>query len=139
VYVNGQPKTYFALSADAFVEYPLSPDDEILAKANFFYYAKGTNAVPGQFVLPEGAVGFFLEAGYRHGWFEPLAFIEYLRGGNGTLEMFAPHVGANFWLMQHNFNLKLDLGYRKTDTLLATGVVETKEDILVTLQSQLYF
>ena len=139
VYVNNVPKTYFALSADAFAEYPFSAQDELIAKAQLLYYGKGTNYVPGQFALPQGAVGFFVEAGYRHEWFEPLAYIEYLRGGSGSLELVAPHVGANFWVIQHNFNLKLDFGYRKTDTLLASGVVETKKDILVTLQSQLYF
>jgi len=58
------------------------------------------------------STAFFVEAGYRHGWLEPLAYLEYLRGGDNTLELIAPHVGCNFWLIQHNFNMKLDVGYR---------------------------
>lgn len=140
VYYGGVPKTYLALSLDAFAEYPLSTDDEILAKANVFYYGDGQrNLTPDITLLREGGIGFFVEVGYRHGWIEPLAYLEYLRGGNNTLELVAPHIGANFWLIQHNFNLKLDVGYQRRDALNLVGVVVSTEDILATLQAQLYF
>jgi hypothetical protein len=139
VYVNAAPTTYFALSVDAFMEYPFSVEDELIVKLNIFYYADGRTFVPESSALANGGGGFFLEAGYRHGWIEPLAYLEYLRGGANTLEIVSPHVGANFWLIQHNFNLKLDIGYRRTDTLNAAGLVETTEDVLATLQGQLYF
>jgi hypothetical protein len=132
------PGDYVALSLDAFVEYPFSADDELIAKANLFYYGEGSSRITGTNALPNGGTGFFVEAGFRHGWIEPLAFLEYLRGDDNTLEIVAPHVGVNFWVTQHNFNLKADVGYRKTDTLRG-ATIETDEDILGTIQAQLYF
>jgi hypothetical protein len=132
------PGDYVALSLDAFVELPLFADDELIAKANLFYYGEGSSRIPGTTALPNGGIGFFVEAGYRHGWIEPLAYVEYMRGGDDTLEIFAPHVGVNFWVTQHNFNLKADVGYRKTETLVDT-TTDTREDIFGTLQAQLYF
>lgn len=131
---------YFAMSFDAFAEYPLSADDEIVAKANFFYYADGWNNLTTPTTMTNGGFGFFIEGGYRYGWIEPLVYFEYLRGGDNTLELVSPHVGANAWLTQHNFNLKFDFGYRHVDQLnMSTGIIETDEDILFTLQAQLYF
>jgi hypothetical protein len=138
VYVGADPGTYFALSVDAFVEYPFSADDEVIVKANFFHYSDGRSWVPGQSALANGGFGFFFEAGYRHGFIEPLVYIEYLRGGDDTLEIISPHVGVNCWVTQHNFNLKADVGYRRTDAFVGTGI-DTNEDILLTVQSQLYF
>lgn len=132
------PGDYVALSLDAFVEYPFSADNELIAKANLFYYGEGSSRITGTTALPNGGVGFFVEAGFRHAWIEPLAFIEYLRGDENTIEMVAPHVGVNFWVTQHNFNLKADVGYRKTETLMGT-MTDTREDIFGTIQAQLYF
>ena len=47
--------------------------------------------------------------------------------------------GVNFWINKHTFNVKLDVGYRKADTLAATGVTTTTKDILGTVQTQVFF
>ena len=115
VYKDGQPSTYSAISADVFAELPLSADDELIAKANFFNYGAGSTGIPGTTPLARGGIALYAEAGFRHDWFEPLAFVEYLKAKDNTLTILAPHIGANFWVTKHTFNLKFDAGYRKTD------------------------
>jgi len=43
--VNGDPGLYHALSADVFVEYPFTPDDELIFKGNFFNYGEGASVL----------------------------------------------------------------------------------------------
>jgi hypothetical protein len=71
--LDGERGDYFAFSADVFVEYPFSADDEIIAKANFFNYAEGTSTIGGS-NLPAGGVAYFGELGFRHAWIEPIVF-----------------------------------------------------------------
>lgn len=139
---NGQPGDYIALSGDVFAELPLSEDDEIIAKGNVFYYGQGSSPLASAAAtgaLARGGASFFVEAGFRHTWFEPLAFIEYLKGRDGTIEIISPHAGVNFWISKHTFNLKADVGYRQTDTLQASGATLRNKDILGTLQGQVFF
>ena len=96
VYKNGEPSTYSAISADIFAELPLSADDELIAKANFFNYGAGSTGIPGTTPLARGGIALYAEAGFRHDWFEPLAFVEYLKAKDNTLTILAPHIGANF-------------------------------------------
>jgi hypothetical protein len=140
VYKNGnEPSTYFAQSLDVFAEYPFSTEDEIIAKANFFNYSAGATGIPGSTALAQGGIAFYVEGGYRHGFIEPLAYVEYLKAGEGSLSILSPHAGANFWLNQHTFNVKADFGYRKTDTAGAAGATTTTKDILATVQAQVFF
>lgn len=137
--LDGTVGTYDAFSVDAFAELPLTEDDEVIAKANFFNYGEGTSFIGGTSALPAGGTAFFAEAGFRHAWVEPLAFVEYLQAKNDTLKILAPHVGVNFWVSKHTFNVKADAGYRKTDTPGTMGATNTKKDILATVQAQLFF
>ena len=53
----------------------------------------------------------------------------------------SPHVGANFWIEKHTFNIKADLGYRNTKRPAVapnTGDV-TLKDMLGTVQAQVFF
>jgi Phosphate-selective porin O and P len=139
--LSGDPGTYAALSADIFVDYPFTADDELVAKANFFNYSEGASGVPGSTALAAGGMAFYAEAGFRHAWFEPLAYIEYLKAKNDTLTILSPHVGANFWVTKHTFNIKADFGYRSTErpaVAPATGQV-TQKDLLATVQGQVFF
>jgi hypothetical protein len=139
--LNGEPGTYAALSADVFVDYPFSENDELIVKANFFNYSEGASGVTGSTALAAGGIACYAEAGFRHGWFEPLAFVEYLEAKNDTLTIVSPHVGANFWIQKHTFNIKADLGYRSTKrpaVAPATGDV-TLKDMLGTVQAQVFF
>ena len=149
---NGDPTLYRALSADVFVEYPFTADDELIFKGNFFNYgegaavltpavvdAMGVTTTPAQLVAGSNALGaggnaFYAEVGFRHAWVEPLAFIDYVKAKNDTLTIMAPHVGCNFWINKHTYNIKADVGYKKTEI----GAATTK-DILGTVQGQVFF
>jgi hypothetical protein len=133
VKLNGSHGDYLAFSADGFVDYPLAPDTELIVKANYFHYGEGS--VPGQTLIPAGASALFGEAGMRFGIVEPLAFIEYLKGFKGSETIVAPHGGFNLWLMKHNFNLKTDVGWRKTDF----KTERTRKDLIWTTQAQVFF
>lgn len=163
---NGDPGLYRALSVDAFVEYPFTADDELIFKGNFFNYGEGaasltpavpavtdatgmvtTPAVPATFVagssaLAAGGNAFYAEVGFRHAWVEPLAFIDYVKAKNDTLTILAPHVGCNFWINKHTYNIKVDVGYKSTKpSPRGTASADPKEskDILGTVQGQVFF
>jgi len=159
--LNGDPGLYRALSADVFVEYPFTADDELIFKANFFNYGEGaavltpavaavtdpnTGAVtpavpaalvPGSNALAAGGNAFYAEVGFRHAWIEPLAFIDYVKAKNSTLTILAPHVGCNFWINKHTFNIKADLGYKSTKP--GRGTLPENKDFLGTVQGQVFF
>lgn len=159
--VNNEPGLYRALSLDAFVEYPFTADDELIFKGNVFNYGEGaavnvnqdtttglfttaTGALPGSTALRTGGTAFYAEAGFRHAWIEPLAFIDYVKAKDDALTILAPHVGCNFWINKHTYNIKVDVGYKKTETLTpatanAAAVLATTKDILGTVQGQVFF
>lgn len=132
--LDGSVGAYLAASGDLFAELPMTADDEFVGKANFFYYGEGASFAPGSSALPAGGIALYAEAGFRHDWIEPLAFVEYLKGKNDSLKILAPHAGANFWINKHTFNVKADVGYRKTDTPATTF-----KDIIGTVQAQVFF
>lgn len=132
--LDGGRGNYFAMSGDVFVEFPLTAEDELIAKANVFYYAEGTSTIAAS-SLPAGGVGFFGEVGFRHDFIEPVVFLEYLKAREDSLTILAPHVGVNFWAMKHTFNVKTDLGYRQADR---DGLPPTK-DIIWNTQGQVFF
>jgi hypothetical protein len=131
--LDGSHGDYFAWSVDGFVDYPFTAADELIVKANYFNYGEGS--VPGQTLIPAGASSIFGEVGFRHGIIEPLAFVEYLKGRKGSVTIMAPHGGFNLWVMKHNFNLKTDIGFRKTEP----KDERTRKDILWTTQAQVFF
>lgn len=145
---DGTPTLYRALSVDAFVEYPFTADDELIFKANVFNYGEGAainpnapatgRVLPGSTALLTGGTTLYAEAGFRHAWVEPLAFIDYVKAKNNALTITAPHVGCNFWINKHAYNIKADVGYRKSEAV-AAGVTTTTKDILGTVQGQVFF
>jgi hypothetical protein len=151
---DGSHGHYMAGSVDAFAEYPFTKEDELIVKGNFFVWGKGvgvagpfatvgsaagpppvTGKIVGAGPTAYGAKAFYVEAGFRHAFIEPLAFIEVLKGNRETVSILAPHVGANLWITKHNFNVKTDLGYRRTERKNET----TLKDIFWTTQAQLFF
>jgi hypothetical protein len=71
-----------------------------------------------------------------------VVFIEYLRArprsltpALSTVKVVSPHVGINFWVAKHTFNVKTDLGHRYADRV---GAPPTK-DVLWTTQGQIFF
>jgi len=148
---------YFAASGDVFAEVPFTEADELIIKANYFYYAQGF--VQGTTQFASGATALYGEVGFRHAWVEPLAFVDYVKAngdedrlGAGAVEQsFSPHVGVNFWIMKHNFNIKTDFGYKQTTrhdvaptpaTATAPandGIYATQKDFVWTTQGQVFF
>lgn len=154
--INGgkpPPGTYSAFSADVFVEYPFSADDEILFKANFFQYGEGWSRIEGSSLLESGGIAAFAEAGFRHAWIEPIVALDYLKAKDTDVPpitrrdqaILAYHGGANFWVQQHTFNVKVDFGFRqrKIDgrrTQTGTEFDNFKhEDLFATIQGQVFF
>jgi hypothetical protein len=138
-------RNYFAGSFDVFVDYPFSADDELIVKANLFYWSIGASGLGGAAVntRPQGAISGYVEAGFRHGWVEPLVFVEYLQepsGEAGARKLLAPHVGVNFWAMKHTFNIKTDVGYRvQTSAEDLDPAPPAIRDIFWTTQGQVFF
>ena len=140
-----QRRNYFQGSLDVFAEIPFSADDEVIVKANVFYASIGASGVTGPAVntRPQGAIGAYLEAGYRMGSIEPLAFIEAYQEPDaedepGARSYVSPHVGLNYWAMKHNFNIKTDLGYRVYQANLDDPPPAIRE-IIWTTQGQVFF
>jgi hypothetical protein len=139
---NGRPGDYLAASGDLFVEYPLTAQDEIIFKANYFFYAKGslnpanaTAPVGTNAVFAHGANAGYAELGFRHDFIEPVVFVDVLKGNRETVSVLAPHAGVNLWVAKHSFNVKSDFGYKQTKRLNAA----TQTDLVWTTQAQLFF
>ena len=79
------PGTYTSLSADVFVEYPLSADQEIIFKGNAFKYNEGWSRIEGSTLLETGGMSFFGEAGFRFGQFEPVLGVDFAPPKAATL------------------------------------------------------
>lgn len=116
-----------AVSADAFFEYPLSQDQEILAKAAFVHYEEGTNSIAT-------GNGGFGEAGFRYKWLEPLVGGDAFHALGGLQDYYAVRGGVNFWLSKHAANIKAEVAYTIDDRPTAV-----KRDLVGTLQGQIFF
>ena len=116
-----------ALSADVFLEYPLTPDDEIIAKVNGFRYAEGTGSAAT-------GLGMFAEAGFRHAWVEPVVGLDVFHAEASADDYVAFHGGMNFWIKKHTTNVKADVTYG-----VDTTPAGSKRDLLGTVQWQLFF
>jgi hypothetical protein len=153
--VGPQPGTYLTLSADAFVEYPFSADDEVLFKVNAFQYSEGWSRIQDSNMLEQGGVAGFAELGFRHAWIEPIVGIDYLKAKASDVapitqrdsQILAYHGGVNFWINQHTFNVKLDVTTRqiqKEGRVSSTQTDQslekfTHQDMLATVQGQVFF
>jgi hypothetical protein len=76
-----------------------------------------------------------VEAGFRRGVVEPVAFVELVHENGGGVTLFAPHVGVNVWVDRYDFNLKTDIGYRRAEH----AGEATQENVVWTTQTQLFF
>jgi hypothetical protein len=138
--LNGRTGRYLAVAADVFAEVPFSEADEIIFKGSGINYGEGTSLIGTN--LPSGGIGAYAELGFRHDFIEPVVFIEYLKARASalnpplaTVKIVSPHVGVNFWISKHTFNVKTDLGHRYADRV---GAPPTK-DVLWTTQGQVFF
>jgi len=155
---TGNLATYKAASADLNVEYPFSDDDELIFKTNVFLYGVGWSrsqeSYSKKLAMENGGLTMFVEEGFRHAWIEPLAYMEWLKANPTELapattyryaSIQAYHLGANFWVKEHKFNVKADVGYRTTKKDIRASLAAndwntvTYQDILGTIQGQVSF
>jgi hypothetical protein len=153
--VGPLPGTYMTVSADVFVEYPFSADDELIFKVNAFQYNEGWSRIQDSNMLEQGGVAGFGELGFRHAWFEPTLGIDYLKAKASDVapitqrdsQILAYHGGVNFWINQHTFNVKVDVTSRqiqKEGRVSASQMDQalekfTHQDLLATVQGQVFF
>jgi hypothetical protein len=120
---------YYAFGADAFIDLPLRHKLRLSGQMDFVYYGGEKN--------PDRGIGFFGDLGLAIGKWEPLISWDYFRPtGSDDLvqQIFGVHAGCNWWMLDHAFNLKLDIGLVKNK-----GVEASKIALINTLQAQLFF
>ncbi len=149
--LSTKPGTYYALGGDVFVEYPFSAEQELLVKAAFAKFAEGWSRIGHSGALETGGITAFGELGYRIKSIEPLAYVEYLHAKSSPVNpittrphaSLGAHVGINYFVDQHRFNLKLDAGYRQLQQEnRGNGAIPrplTYTDLMATLQGQVAF
>jgi hypothetical protein len=123
---------YLGLALDAFVDYPFDADHELVAEGaiiRYDQYAAGA--------VPDNAIAFYAQAGYRFGLLEPVASVEYFNGdlpGSGATTY---RVGLNYWLAKHTYNLKAELAIPRLEQVAGGPAVQN--NLTGTLQAQLVF
>jgi hypothetical protein len=123
---------YLGLALDAFVDYPLDADHELVAEAAIIRYDQYA-AVAG----PDNAIAIYVQAGYRFGLLEPVASVEYFNGdlpGSGATTY---RVGLNYWLAKHTYNVKAELALPRLEQVAGGPAVQN--NLTGTLQAQLVF
>jgi hypothetical protein len=108
--MNGMENVdHLGLAADVFAEVPTVTDQEVVFQASAFRYDDGEGAA-------STGLGFFTEAGYRIGWIEPIAALEYFAadGAANAGDFTGYHLGAAAFIDKHKTNVKLDIALTET-------------------------
>lgn len=134
--LDANVQDYVAIMGDAFFEYPLPGDMEIIAKGQFTHSKFGAGS-------PKTGDGCFAEAGFRYAWLEPVVALEYFqqkdfiaRSGAATdgTRTVALKGGLNFFARKHQTNLKTELAWSEVKTAAATT-----HPLVFTVQGQVFF
>lgn len=123
---------YLGLALDAFAEYPLDADNELVAEGaviRYDQYAAGA--------VPDNAIAFYIQAGYRFDQLEPVASVEYFNGDLPGSGVTTYRVGLNYWLAKHTYNLKGELAIPRLEQV--SGGPAVQNNVTGTLQAQLVF
>jgi hypothetical protein len=130
----GEDSKHLGVNADVFVDYPLDADNEIVASAAFLTYAdQGVGGTTGH----DSANAFYVEAGYRYDFIEPVVIFEYFKpGADGATTQSTLRAGVNWWITQHKYNLKAELAIPLNDDPVPAGV---NDKLAVTIQTQVVF
>jgi hypothetical protein len=132
----GPDTKHLGLNADLFVDYPLGPDQELVASAAFLHYQDALiGAVAG--VAHETANGFYVEAGFRFDMIEPVVSLESY-DGDTTLRQSQVKAGLNWWVTQHRYNVKAELTLPFNEDPAAPAAPAANNKV-VTLQTQMVF
>jgi hypothetical protein len=126
-------KQYLALSVDAFADYPLSEEMEILFQAGFMHYGHYATASGAR----DDANAVYAEAGVRYQLVEPLVAVDYFNGDLPGTQVTTIRVGLNWWISKHNFNVKTELAIPSTESV--EGQPEPADPLVGTVQTQIVF
>jgi len=129
---------YRGTSADVFLEYPFPGDMAVNAQVDYYNYDFGDNH-------PSTGNGFFADAAYRIGQWQPVVSYEFFAGSSSPA---APDdvriwtVGLNWWINKTATNLKAEFQHLRRGKLDAapgtTNALNTNQKIF-TIAGQLFF
>jgi hypothetical protein len=120
------PQDWRALSADVYAAFPLFPDHELIFQADGYNYDFGNGN-------PNTGNGFFIEAGYRIGQFQPQVSYEYFSANDThTNDARIWTAGINWWYRRIN-SLKLEVAGVQGGNLSASSIKQ------IGVQWQLFF
>jgi hypothetical protein len=114
-----------ALATDVFLDIPLAGDQSVVFQTHVFHYREGfDNMMSG--------TGFFSEAGWRIGRFEPVLSGEYFNSRVVNQDQLILRPGFNVWFQGHTFNLKTEVAFARVGDL-------SRADTAITGTAQLQF
>jgi hypothetical protein len=110
------------VAADVFLDLPLANDQAVVFNTGLYTYRQGFDA-------PQSGTGFFTEAGYRFGQFEPVVSAEYFNSRVVNQDLLVLRPGFNVWFNKHTFNLKTELAISKVGDISEadTGITGTAQ------------
>lgn len=125
---------YLAYAVDAFVDYPLDVDNEIVAQAAIIKYDHYADPSPSP---TDSAFAWYLEGGYRYRQVEPVIAIEYFNGTAAGTKLTTFRIGVNAWISKHAYNVKFELAIPRLEQI--EGAPEVQNDLVGTVQLQTQF
>ncbi|MFP2931313.1 hypothetical protein ACLESO_40220 [Pyxidicoccus sp. 3LG] len=111
-----------AFATDVFLDFPLGNDQAVVFQTGVFHYRQG-------FDSPQSGTGFYSEAGYRIGQFEPVLTGEYFNSRVTNQDLLALRPGFNIWFKGHTFNLKTEVAISRVGDISEadTGITGTAQ------------
>jgi hypothetical protein len=91
---------HLGLAADLVVDYPLSPEMELLASAAFIRY--------DNYALGDQANAFYVEGGLRYNSIEPFGAFEYF-DADVAGKLTNIKLGLGYWFAKSNYNIKAEV------------------------------
>jgi len=127
--VWGTETAYYGVGGDIFVDLPIGGNRRLSGQLNLVHYGAKSN--------PERGIGLCFDLGVAFGRWEPIIALDWYRWNKATNfndQSLGLHAGLIWWMIGHNVNLKLDLGWLKP-----IGWSMSKVNTVVTLQPQHLF
>jgi hypothetical protein len=118
---------YLAIGGDAFLDWPIGTDMEVVFQGTFVKYDYGPK-------VANTGMGVFGEAGFRWKFLEPVVGFDWFKSDGAAADQQTLHAGINGWIKGHNANVKADFTMDKKGDLGKAPWIKG-----VTIQSQIYF
>jgi hypothetical protein len=123
---------YLAMNVDAFADYPINEDMEVVAQGAIIKY----DGYPVGTGRDEG-FAFYGEAGFRYQVIEPVVAFEYFNGHRPGTKVMTTRLGVNYWISKHAYNLKAELAIPDNEDV--DGAAPSPDPLVGTLQAQVVF